>query len=104
MQTSAPGLLQCLPMPPQILPNPHELHWLSPVPPLAAPAPPAAPGSLAVPLLQSNDRAFKEELGKLVDLTIWAQAKERSKEELGRRWAGRGQEQPFWAVGGGVGL
>jgi hypothetical protein len=35
--------------------------------------------------VQSNDRVFKEELGKLVDLSVWAQAKERSREELAQR-------------------
>ncbi|GAB4817224.1 hypothetical protein N2152v2_004270 [Parachlorella kessleri] len=38
-------------------------------------------------LLESNDRAFKEELGKLVDLTVWAQAKEESRQQLATRRA-----------------
>ena len=33
-------------------------------------------------LLESNDRVFKEELGKIVDLEVWAAAKEASKKSL----------------------
>lgn len=35
-------------------------------------------------LLESSDRAFKEELGKIVDLDIWADAKEASRKALNR--------------------
>lgn len=35
--------------------------------------------------LQSNDRAFKDELGKLVDLSVWEAAKESSKQEVAQR-------------------
>lgn len=35
--------------------------------------------------MQSNDRAFKDELGKLVDLSVWEAAKESSKQEVAQR-------------------
>jgi cytochrome c553 len=37
---------------------------------------------------QASDRSFKSELAKLVDLEVWAQAKEESRRELAGRWAG----------------
>ena len=37
---------------------------------------------------QANDRVFKHELSKLVDLDVWTRAKEASKAELGSRQAG----------------
>jgi hypothetical protein len=40
---------------------------------------------LISPCTQANDRVFKHELSKLVDLEVWNRAKEASKTELGSR-------------------
>lgn len=49
---------------------------------------------------QASDRAFKQELAKLVDLRVWEAAKEASRRELSSRWAvglGAGAERQVGA-------